>query len=108
MLRNVDGITIDWFNGDCVFSDNLVSNKLKNIYSMSIYFMQHTPLEKLDKKHFVKGSCRPEQNGSTAVPQDINSLKHVALMETKIKKLCDLLSKVSWLLTLSLPSLIKK
>ena len=70
--------------------------------------MQHTPLEKLDKKHFVKGSCRPEQNGSTAVPQDINSLKHVALMETKIKKLCDLLSKVSWLLTLSLPYLIKK
>ena len=32
----------------------------------------HTPLEKLAKKHFAKGSCGPKQNGSTAVLQDIN------------------------------------
>ncbi|KAL1105182.1 hypothetical protein V6Z11_D04G115300 [Gossypium hirsutum] len=35
----------------------------------------------------------PRQNGSTAVSQDINSLKHIALMEAKMKKLSDLLSK---------------
>ncbi|MBA0740367.1 hypothetical protein Gogos_013572 [Gossypium gossypioides] len=69
---------------------------------MSIYFSQHTPLEKLDKKHFAKGSHGPRQNGSTAVSQDINSLKQIALVEAKMKKLCDLLSKVSWLLTLPL------
>ncbi|XVF12357.1 hypothetical protein REPUB_Repub08aG0110000 [Reevesia pubescens] len=45
------------------------------------------------KRHFAKGSPIPEQNGSTAVLQDINSLKNVALMEAKMKKLCDLLSK---------------
>ncbi|PPD92611.1 hypothetical protein GOBAR_DD10446 [Gossypium barbadense] len=54
---------------------------------------EHTPLEKLDKKHFAKGSHGPRQNGSTAVSQDINSLKHIALMEAKMKKLSDLLSK---------------
>ncbi|MBA0742282.1 hypothetical protein Gogos_015353 [Gossypium gossypioides] len=69
---------------------------------MSICFSQHTPLEKLDKKHFAKGSHGPRQNGSAAVSQDINSLKHIALMEAKMKKLSDLLSKVSWLLTLPL------
>ncbi|XWS61311.1 hypothetical protein CRYUN_Cryun07bG0115300 [Craigia yunnanensis] len=54
---------------------------------------EHTPLEKLDKKHFAKGSCGPKENGSTAILQDINSLKDVALMEAKMKNLCDLLSK---------------
>ncbi|MBA0651320.1 hypothetical protein Goklo_018658, partial [Gossypium klotzschianum] len=54
---------------------------------------KHTPLEKLDKKHFAKGSHGPRQNGSTAVSQDINSLKQIALVEAKMKKLCDLLSK---------------
>ncbi|MBA0742283.1 hypothetical protein Gogos_015353, partial [Gossypium gossypioides] len=67
-----------------------------------LFLTKHTPLEKLDKKHFAKGSHGPRQNGSAAVSQDINSLKHIALMEAKMKKLSDLLSKVSWLLTLPL------
>ncbi|KAE8717474.1 OBP3-responsive protein 1 isoform 1 [Hibiscus syriacus] len=58
-----------------------------------LFFTKHTPLDKLDKKHFAKGSHGPRQNGSSAVSQDINSLKHVVLMEAKMKKLCDLLSK---------------
>ncbi|MBA0618640.1 hypothetical protein Godav_027953, partial [Gossypium davidsonii] len=58
-----------------------------------LFLTKHTPLEKLDKKHFAKGSHGPQQNGSTAVSQDINSLKHIALMEAKMKKLSDLLSK---------------
>nr|KJB44545.1 hypothetical protein B456_007G258600 [Gossypium raimondii] len=58
-----------------------------------LFLTKHTPLEKLDKKHFAKGSHGPRQNGSTAVSQDINSLKHIALMEAKMKKLSDLLSK---------------
>ena len=40
-----------------------------------------------------KSSRGPEQNGSTVVPQDINRLKHDALMKTNMKKLCDLSSK---------------
>lgn len=54
--------------------------------------MQHTPLEKLDKKHFAKGARRPEQNG--AKHQD-DELKQIALMEVKIEKLCEILSEVN-------------
>ncbi|KAH7557788.1 hypothetical protein JRO89_XS11G0220500 [Xanthoceras sorbifolium] len=50
-----------------------------------------TPLEKLDRKHFAKGSRGAEQNGVAAAPHEVNNLKEIALMEAKIKKLCDLL-----------------
>ena len=60
--------------------------------------MQDTPLEKLDKKHFAKGSGGPDQNGVAAAPQ-VTNLKEIALMEAKINKLCELLEEVStcWL-----------
>ncbi|KAJ7959330.1 Splicing factor 3A subunit 3 [Quillaja saponaria] len=50
---------------------------------------EHTPLEKLDKKHFAKGSRRSEQNGVAAVPQQSDNSKEIALMEAKVQKLCD-------------------
>lgn len=56
--------------------------------------LQHTPLEKLDRKHFAKGPRGSEKNGATAVPLDENS-KEIALIEAKMKKLCDLLLEVS-------------
>lgn len=58
-----------------------------------LFLTKHTPLEKLDKKHFAKGTRSAGQNGSIATGQDFESLKDVAFMETKVKKLCDLLSK---------------
>ncbi|XP_076903746.1 splicing factor SF3a60 homolog [Bidens hawaiensis] len=55
-----------------------------------LFLTKHTPLEKLDKKHFAKGARRPEQNG--AKDQD-DELKQIALMEVKIEKLCEILSE---------------
>ncbi|XP_057462646.1 splicing factor SF3a60 homolog [Actinidia eriantha] len=56
-----------------------------------LFLTKHTPLERLDRKHFAKGSRGPEQNGVAAAPQQAESLKEIALMEAKIIKLCDLL-----------------
>lgn len=52
-------------------------------------------MEKLDKKHFAKGSRGVEQNGLAAAPHEVDNLKEIALMEAKVKKLCDLLTEVS-------------
>ncbi|KAJ7959329.1 Splicing factor 3A subunit 3 [Quillaja saponaria] len=54
-----------------------------------LFLTKHTPLEKLDKKHFAKGSRRSEQNGVAAVPQQSDNSKEIALMEAKVQKLCD-------------------
>ncbi|CAI0412856.1 unnamed protein product [Linum tenue] len=57
-----------------------------------LFLTKHTPLEKLEKKHFAKGSRLPVQNGAAALKENINS-KEVALMEAKVIKLCTLLSE---------------
>ncbi|TXG71221.1 hypothetical protein EZV62_006156 [Acer yangbiense] len=49
---------------------------------------KNTPLEKLDKKHFARGSRGAKQNVVAA-----NNSKEIALMEAKMKKLCDLLDE---------------
>ena len=56
--------------------------------------LQDTPLEKLDKKHFAKGSRGSAQNGAAVAPQQIGRLKEIAFLEAKLKKLSDLLSEV--------------
>ena len=56
--------------------------------------MQNTPLEKLDKKHFAKGSRVFQQNGTAAALQQDENSKEIALMEAKMQKLCDLLDEV--------------
>lgn len=54
------------------------------------FFFQHTPLEKLDKKHFAKGTRNSDQNGI-----EQNSLKEeIALLEVKMRRLCELLKEV--------------
>ncbi|CAN6709374.1 unnamed protein product [Malus baccata var. baccata] len=58
-----------------------------------LFLTKDTPLEKLDKKHFAKGSRGAEQNGAAAAPQQVDNLKEIALLEAKTKKLCDLLSE---------------
>ncbi|KAK1358527.1 Splicing factor 3A subunit 3 [Heracleum sosnowskyi] len=56
-----------------------------------LFLTKDTPLGKLDKKHFVKGSRGSEQNGVASTPQQTNDWKEIALMEAKMEKLCDLL-----------------
>ncbi|XP_051142789.1 splicing factor SF3a60 homolog [Andrographis paniculata] len=58
-----------------------------------LFLTKNTPLEKLDKKHFAKNSRRPEQNGGAVAIQPSEDAKEIALMEAKIKKLCELLSE---------------
>ncbi|CAL5344132.1 unnamed protein product [Camellia sinensis] len=58
-----------------------------------LFLTKHTPLEQLDRKHFAKGSRVSEQNANTAAPQQAESSKEIALMEAKMKKLCDLLQE---------------
>lgn len=70
-------------------------NYYNSTYSTIIALLwQDTPLEKLDKKHFVKGSHGSVQNGAASTPQETNDRKEIALMEAKMEKLCDLLHEV--------------
>ncbi|KAJ3670905.1 hypothetical protein LUZ60_008331 [Juncus effusus] len=55
-----------------------------------LFLLKHTPLEKLDKKHFAKGAKNSEQNGS----EQSGFLKEIALLEVKMQKLCELLKEV--------------
>uniref|UniRef100_A0A2N9J6D3 Matrin-type domain-containing protein n=1 Tax=Fagus sylvatica TaxID=28930 RepID=A0A2N9J6D3_FAGSY len=58
-----------------------------------LFITKHTPLEKLDKKHFAKGSRVSQQNGAAAAVQQDDNSKEIALMEAKMIKLCDLLDE---------------
>ncbi|KAJ6881488.1 splicing factor SF3a60 [Populus alba x Populus x berolinensis] len=58
-----------------------------------LFLTKDTPLEKLDKKHFVKGSHGSEPNGGAATSKEVDNSKEIALMEAKINKLCDLLDE---------------
>jgi splicing factor 3A subunit 3 len=57
--------------------------------------MQDTPLEKLDKKHFAKGARASEENRAAATLELDHNSKEIALIEAKMKKLCELLDEVS-------------
>jgi splicing factor 3A subunit 3 len=58
-----------------------------------LFLTKSTPLEKLDKKHFAKGSRVPQQNGGVAAPRQTLDPKEIALMEAKLVKLCGLLEE---------------
>lgn len=59
-------------------------------------YVQNTPLEKLDKKHFAKPALKGNQNGDAKAMQGADSsAKQIALTEAKVKKLCNLLDEVS-------------
>ncbi|KAL8049474.1 hypothetical protein ABFX02_06G022800 [Erythranthe guttata] len=58
-----------------------------------LFLTKDTPLESLDRKHFVKGFRGPEQNGGVAALHSSEDAKAIALMEAKMNKLCDLLSE---------------
>lgn len=66
------------------------------IFDSSWPFLQNTPLENLDKKHFAKTRRSSGQNGNGDVPsQEQEDIKELALVEAKMKKLCELLGEVS-------------
>ncbi|KAJ4840073.1 hypothetical protein Tsubulata_011458 [Turnera subulata] len=56
-----------------------------------LFLTKHTPLEKLDKKHFAKGARGPQQHRDAS--KEDESSKEIALMEAKVTKLCDLLDE---------------
>lgn len=56
-----------------------------------LFLTKHTPLERLDQKHFAKGSRRSEQNGTPAAPKEADNSKEIALLEVKLRKICELL-----------------
>ncbi|KAK2973584.1 hypothetical protein RJ640_023234 [Escallonia rubra] len=58
-----------------------------------LFLTKHTPLEKLDRKHFAKNSRGSEQNGTVAAPEQAEGSKEIALMEAKIEKLCEMLQE---------------
>ncbi|CAN8257056.1 unnamed protein product [Cochlearia groenlandica] len=58
-----------------------------------LFLTKHTPLEKLDKKHFTKPPHNGKQNGDAKATHESESAKEVALTETKVKKLCNLLEE---------------
>lgn len=47
----------------------------------------------MDRKHFAKGSRGTEQNGIATAPHQAEDSKEIALIETKIVKLCELLQE---------------
>ncbi|EEF48955.1 splicing factor 3a, putative [Ricinus communis] len=58
-----------------------------------LFLTKHTPLENLDKKHFLRGSRGTEQNGGAAASREAENSKEIALTEAKITRLCDLLDE---------------
>ncbi|ESQ40537.1 hypothetical protein EUTSA_v10013305mg [Eutrema salsugineum] len=58
-----------------------------------LFLTKHTPLEKLDKKHFAKPLYNGKQNGDAKATQESESAKEIALIEAKLKKLCNLLDE---------------
>lgn len=59
-----------------------------------LFLTKHTPIEKLDKKHFARAPQGSEQNVVGPARQGGENAKDIALMEAKIKKLCDLLHEI--------------
>jgi hypothetical protein len=64
------------------------------------YILQHTPLEQLDRKHFAKVPCTKDGSNTTSNGNNVKDdmKKEIALMEVKMRRLCELLDEVSSLL----------
>ncbi|CAE6087858.1 unnamed protein product [Arabidopsis arenosa] len=58
-----------------------------------LFLTKHTPLEKLDKKHFAKAPHNGKQNGDAKSTHESENAKEIALIEAKVKKLCNLLDE---------------
>lgn len=60
-----------------------------------LFLLKHTPLEQLDRKHFAKGSRSSVSNATSNGNNFKDDLKkEIALMEVKMRRLCELLDEV--------------
>ena len=61
------------------------------------YILQHTPLEQLDRKHFAKILRTKDGSDTTSNGNNVKDdmKKEIALMEVKMRRLCELLDEVS-------------
>ncbi|CAN4085746.1 unnamed protein product [Withania somnifera] len=80
------------FSGEALGALGLKTGGTVQQRAERLFLTKSTPLEKLDRKHFSKGSRKPEQNGVAAAPQ-VGDVKEIALVEAKIRRLCDLLDE---------------
>lgn len=66
------------------------------------YILQHTPLEQLDRKHFAKVPRTKDVSDAASNGNNFKDdmKKEIALMELKMKRLCELLDEVSSFLLL--------
>ncbi|KAJ8435174.1 hypothetical protein Cgig2_028360 [Carnegiea gigantea] len=80
---------------DRIFSKALAALGLKTGGTVQqraerLFLTKNTPVEMLDRKHFAKPLRGSEQNGNMPTQKD---LKELALMEAKMKRLCELLNE---------------
>ncbi|CAL4900155.1 unnamed protein product [Urochloa decumbens] len=60
-----------------------------------LFLLKHTPLEQLDRKHFAKVPRTKDDSNVTSNGNNFkDDLKEIALMEVKMKRLCELLDEV--------------
>uniref|UniRef100_A0A0E0D5Q9 Matrin-type domain-containing protein n=1 Tax=Oryza meridionalis TaxID=40149 RepID=A0A0E0D5Q9_9ORYZ len=60
-----------------------------------LFLLKHTPLEQLDRKHFAKGSHSSVSNATSNGNNFKDNLKkEIALMEVKMRRLCELLDEI--------------
>ncbi|OIV96822.1 hypothetical protein TanjilG_08683 [Lupinus angustifolius] len=81
------------FSGEALAALGLKTGGTIQQRAERLFLTKDTPLEKLDKKHFAKVARGSEKNGVGAAPQQDENSKEIALMEAKMKKLCDLLEE---------------
>lgn len=61
----------------------------------SVFFSVKTlPIEELDRKHFAKGYQPAQRHTEEEAAQQVQQMKEVALAETQLQRLCELLKEV--------------
>ncbi|XP_066345213.1 splicing factor SF3a60 homolog [Miscanthus floridulus] len=60
-----------------------------------LFLLKHTPLEQLDRKHFAKVPCTKDGSNTTSNGSNVKDdmKKEIALMEVKMRRLCELLDE---------------
>ncbi|CAM6127542.1 unnamed protein product [Calypogeia fissa] len=59
-----------------------------------LFLTKTTPLEELDRKHFAKGFQPVQRQSEAEAAQQVQQWKEVALAETQLQRLCELLNEV--------------
>ncbi|KAE8077717.1 hypothetical protein FH972_016252 [Carpinus fangiana] len=81
------------FSGEALAALGLKAGGTIQQRAERLFLTKDTPLEKLDKKHFAKGARVSEENRAAATLELDHNSKEIALIEAKMKKLCELLDE---------------